>query len=93
MSTLDAALLLPWLFDLDLGLLHLLPQVGKLGRRFSGGLAFVLGHVGGPPIQFYRWRATTGRMAASGFTDLDPVNTDGPAEGEAGHEKTMQAGR
>ena len=32
-------------------------------------------------------------MAASGFTDLDPVNTDCPAEGEAGHEKTMQAGR
>jgi len=32
-------------------------------------------------------------MAASGFTDLAPVNTDGPAEGEAGHEKTMQAGR
>ena len=78
---------------LGLCLLHLLPQLGELGCRFSRGVALVLNHIGGHPTQFYRWRARIGRMAASGFTDLDPVITDFPAEGEVVHKRTMQAGR
>jgi hypothetical protein len=55
---------------LGLRLLHFLPQVGKLGGRFSGGLALVFGHIGGPPTQFYHWWATIGRMAAHLGEDL-----------------------
>jgi hypothetical protein len=42
-------LFLPGLFDLDLLLLHLLPQMGELGRRLSRRLALILGHGGDPP--------------------------------------------
>jgi len=75
-------LLLPGLLDLGLCLLHFLPQVGELGRWFSWRLTLPVGHVGGPPTQFYRWRARIGRIGPvidSEYSLLDQFHGKGHA--------------
>jgi hypothetical protein len=62
--------------NLDLLLLHLLPQLGELGGRFTRRLSLAFGHGGDPSAQFYQARADGGRMTGTGAADMALVNTD-----------------